>query len=177
MKPNFWGYISIESLPGASSSSLLKKKALKSLNILKIVSGCSRTSDQPTLLKLYRTLTRSKLDYACQINSSAKKKHLQLLDPIHNTGIRIALGVYRTCPITSLYCKSSEPSLNDRMTFISLKYIAKISDQLNDHNQKLLEYPPPLLWGGYPQVLFDILKYPKPLIIRSIILWHIYKRP
>ncbi|GFO02560.1 RNA-directed DNA polymerase from mobile element jockey [Plakobranchus ocellatus] len=71
-------------------------------------------ADKATLLKLYRTLVRSKLDYGSVIYGSAKKHVLRALDPIHHQGLRIALGAFRTSPIKSLYAKAGEPSLEHR---------------------------------------------------------------
>ena len=44
-------------------------------------------ADQTTLIKLYKSLVRSKLDYGCTIYGSARKSYLQMLDPIHNQGL------------------------------------------------------------------------------------------
>ena len=51
----------------------LKDKCLKALNLLKVLSHTSWGADQTTLLKLYRSLVQSKLDYGCIIYGSARK--------------------------------------------------------------------------------------------------------
>ena len=45
----------------------LKAKCLRALNLLKVLSHTSWGADRTTLLKLYRSLVRSKLDYGCII--------------------------------------------------------------------------------------------------------------
>ena len=45
----------------------LKKKCQKALNILRVVGHTDWGADKSTLLKLYRTLVRSKLDYGCAV--------------------------------------------------------------------------------------------------------------
>ena len=50
----------------------------------------------------------------CIIYGSARKSYLQMLDPIHNQGLRLALGAFRTSPVASLYVEADEPSLNSR---------------------------------------------------------------
>ena len=67
----------------------LKAKCLKALKLLKMVSHTSWGADRTTLLKLYWSLVRSKLDYACIIYGSARESYLQMLDPIHNQGLRL----------------------------------------------------------------------------------------
>ena len=89
----------------------LKAKCLKALNLLKVLSHTSWGADRTTLLKLYRSLVRSKLDYGCIIYGSARKSYLQMLDPIHNQGLRLALGAFRTSPVARLYVEADEPSL------------------------------------------------------------------
>ena len=89
----------------------LKAKCLKALNLIKVFSHTSWGADQTSLLKLYRSLVRSKLDYGCIIYGSARKSYLQMLDPIHNQGLRLALG---TSPVASPYVEADEPSLYSR---------------------------------------------------------------
>ena len=81
----------------------LKRKVRKSLDILKVVSGFDWGADKKSLLRLYNALCRSKLDYGCQIYSSACKTKLKELDVIHNMGLRICSGAFRTSPIESIY--------------------------------------------------------------------------
>ena len=54
----------------------LKAKCLKALNLLIVLSHTSWGADRTTLLKLYRSLVRSKLDYGCIIYGSARKSYL-----------------------------------------------------------------------------------------------------
>ena len=81
----------------------LKAKCLKVLHLLTVLSHTSWGANQITLLKLYQSLVRSKLDYGCIIYGSAQKSYLQMLDPIHNQGLRLALGAFRTSPVAGLY--------------------------------------------------------------------------
>ena len=45
-----------------------------------------------------------------------------MLDPIHNQGLRLALGAFRTSPVASLYVEADEPSLYSRRKKLSLQY-------------------------------------------------------
>ena len=81
------------------------------MNLLKVLSHTSLGADQTTLLKLYRSLVGSKLDYGCIIYVYVGKPYLQMLDPIYNHGLRLALGAFRTSPVASLYVEADEPSL------------------------------------------------------------------
>ena len=84
-------------------------------------------ADQTTLLKLYQSLVRSKLDYGCIIYGSARKSYLKMLDPIHNQGLRLALGAFRTSPAASLYVAADEPSLYSRREKLTLQYTIRLA--------------------------------------------------
>ena len=104
----------------------VKKKALKALNIFKIVGNTEWGADRKVMLRLYRSLIRSKLDYGCIVYGSARKSYLQMLDPIHNQGLRLCLGAFRTSPVESLYVDAHEPCLGARRAKLSLQYATKI---------------------------------------------------
>ena len=80
-----------------------------------------------TLLHLYRSLIRSKLDYGSIVYGSARKSYLQMLDTVHNQGLRLALGAFRTSPISSLNVEADEPSLWLRREKLSLQYAIRLA--------------------------------------------------
>ena len=74
------------------------------------------------MLRIYRSLVRSKLDYGCIVYGSARTFYLQMLDPVHNQGRRLCLGAFRTFPVESLYVDAHEPCLGARRAKRSLLY-------------------------------------------------------
>ena len=84
------------------------------MDVLKVVGHTDWGADQKTLLRLYRALVRSKLDYGCIVYGAASNNILKKLDPIHHQDLRIVLGAFRTSPVTSLYAKTQEMSLKNR---------------------------------------------------------------
>ena len=105
----------------------VKAKCLKALNLLKVLSHTSWGADRITLLHLYRSLIRSKLDYGSIVYGSARKSYLQMLDTVHNQGLRLALGAFRTSPISSLNVEADEPSLWLRREKMSLQYAIRLA--------------------------------------------------
>lgn len=95
------------------------------MNILK--SHTTWGADKPTLLKIYRTLIRSKIDYGCMIYATAKNSILKLLDPVHNTAVRIATGAFKSSPVLSVLNEAGEPSLEERRQKLFLSYVIKLS--------------------------------------------------
>ena len=104
----------------------LKAKCHKALQLLRVVAHTDWGADKSTLLKLYRSLVRSKLDYGCFIYGSARKSYLRCLDSIHHLGLRLALGALRTSPVESLYVEANEAALSLRREKLALQYFTKL---------------------------------------------------
>ena len=59
---------------------------------------------------------------AAFIYGSARKSYLQMLDTIHNQGLSLALGTFRTSPVASLYVEADAPLLYSHRETLSLQY-------------------------------------------------------
>ena len=134
----FLGMIFDSKLTWTPHLKFLRKKALKALNILKVISHYSWGSDRKTMLKLYDSLVRSKLDYGSQIYSSACKTSLQMLDPVHNLGIRLSTGAFKSSPVMSLYADSGELPLYLRREEIGLRYLFRLQASPNNPSKKIV---------------------------------------
>ena len=125
-KVKFLGMTFDSKLTWSSHIEALKIKVKKSLNILKVVSGFNWGADRKSLLRLYNALCRSKLDYGCQIYSSACRTKLKELDVVHNMGLRICSGAFRTSPIESIYVDTEEIPLYLRRQELGLRYLMRV---------------------------------------------------
>ena len=106
----------------------IKAKCHKALNMMKVLSHTTWGADRTTLLLLYRSLIRSKLDYGSIAYGSARKSYLAMLDPLHHQGLRLALGAFRTSPVASLYVEADEASLTSRREKLSLQYAIRLAE-------------------------------------------------
>ena len=77
----------------------LKLKCYKALNLLKVISHTAWGSDTKTLIKLYKSLILSKLDYGSIVYMSASKTELKKLDVVHNQGLRLCLAAFKSSPV------------------------------------------------------------------------------
>ena len=93
---------------------------------LRVVGRTDWGADRIVLLRLYRALVRSKLDYGSIVYGSVRRSVLKQLDPIQHQGLRIALGAFRTSLAQSLYVEAHEPSLTSRRLKLSLNYVLKL---------------------------------------------------
>ena len=63
------------------------------------------------------------------------------MDSIHNQGLRLALGAFRTSPVNSLYAEANEPSLNLRRKKLSLQYYLKLKSNRDNPTHKVVFEP------------------------------------
>lgn len=103
----------------------LRIRGSRSNNIIKVIVKNNRKTDCKKLLNIYRTMTRSKLDYGCQVYGSASKTALKILDPVHHQALRLCTGAFRTSPVESIYVEAEEPSLIDRRSMLLLQYYTR----------------------------------------------------
>ena len=89
----FLGLIFDRKLNFRSHISRLKTKCISSINLLKVLSNTDWGSDKAVMLRLYRSLVRSKLDHGSVVYGSTYSSYLKMLDPVHNQGLRLCLLV------------------------------------------------------------------------------------
>lgn len=99
----------------------------KDLNLMRYLSGTSYGADKKTLIKLYTSLIRSKIDYGCQAYNSASKTQLRRLDVIQAKALKIATGAYKGTPNASLNVECNIMPLGLRREEMQMKYWARSS--------------------------------------------------
>ena len=62
----------------------LKSKCNKALNLMRSVSSTEWGADQKTLMMIYRSLIRSKINYGCIVYNSASSSELESLESVSN---------------------------------------------------------------------------------------------
>ena len=103
----------------------LKEKCVKALNFLRVVAHTSWGAKQHTLLHLYRSLVRSRLDFGSVIYSSARESYFHILDPLQNHALRLCLGAFRTSP-ASMCVQANEPPLYIRRRMLSIQCFLRL---------------------------------------------------
>ena len=122
----FLGLLFDSKLSFISHIKSLKSRCTKSLDLITVLSNTTWGADRKVLLRLYRALIRSKLDYGCIVYGSARPSYIKRLDTVHNQGLRLCLGAFRTSPVQSLYVEADAPPLDMRRTRLSLQYCVKL---------------------------------------------------
>ncbi|KAF2348964.1 Ribonuclease H domain [Trinorchestia longiramus] len=104
----------------------LKQTSIPILNILQSISHRNWGADREILLKLYKTLVRSRLDYAALLYGTAAPSNLSKLNRIQNQCLRIATGCRKTTPITSLQIEADIPPLALHREEIACRYYCRL---------------------------------------------------
>lgn len=64
------------------------------MNIWKVLSRTIWGTDRKCLMKLSKSLERTRLDFGAIIYQSATPSYLQILDPDHHLGIRLSTDAF-----------------------------------------------------------------------------------
>jgi ribonuclease HI len=80
----------------------VKTGCMSRLNVLKAVSHKDWGADKIMLIRLYKALILTKINYGREFYSTASKTALHALDTIQSAALRIAVGARQTSPILSL---------------------------------------------------------------------------
>lgn len=97
----------------------------KALNLLKVLSPKHWGSDWLCLLRVYRPVVHSILNYV-YVYGSARDSYIRRLDPVHDLGLRLSNGTCQTSPVQSLYVDCNEPTLGHRRALLTLSYVLRI---------------------------------------------------
>ena len=131
-KTKFLGLIWDRGLTFEDHIHYLRGKCLKGINMLKVLSHTDWGADTHTLLKLFRSYIRSRLDYGCIVYSSATHTQLKRLYSIQNEALRICCGAFKSSYVESLQAECHEMPLKIRHLQLSLQYAIKLRANRNN---------------------------------------------
>ncbi|XP_050534883.1 uncharacterized protein LOC126901957 [Daktulosphaira vitifoliae] len=133
----------------------LKINCNSKMKIIKTLSHFKWGADKNSLLLIYKALILSRIEYGSIIYNSAQSNTKQILNPIHNQAIRLAIGAYRTSPIDSILCISGEPPLQTRRNKNILKYVTKKLAFPYQTPYQLFKYPAQIRKHKGPTSIMD----------------------
>ena len=116
----------------------LRIKCSKVLGLMKHLSHKTWGADRTTLLRLYTSLLKPKIEYGCEAYASAKLYLLKGVDTIQNQAIRIGTGAYRSSPIPSLCAESGIPPLSYARDQKTLNYLMRIKSNVSHPMNEIL---------------------------------------
>ena len=106
----------------------LKAKCSRTLQLLCVIAITEWGAVWKTLLKLYRSLTRLKLDYGNFIYQSARKTYLKILNPIYHADLRLVLGGFKAFLFES-NAEGNKAPANIRSNKLAFQHYAKLNSR------------------------------------------------
>lgn len=110
----------------------LIQKTSTSINILRCLHGYTWGADRDLLLKIYRSLIRSKLEYAGLIYTDISKSNKKKLDSIQYKALKLVTGAIHGTPLQVLQAHVGEPPLYIRRVQQTIRYALKVNS-IPDH--------------------------------------------
>ena len=110
----------------------LRARCARDLNLLRSLTAVKWGADQETLMRLYRTIIRPKIDYGCMVYGAAMETELKQVEAIANEAFRISSGAFKTTPIANLQVLVNEPPLELRRQDLLLRYFYKLKCHLQN---------------------------------------------
>ena len=111
----------------------------KKINLMRSLTGQHWGAGKRSLIQIYRTLVRPKMEYGLEVLHTASKASWKKLEVIQHTCLRIACGAMRGTPIDALQQECGELPLQLRRKRATLRYTTKISSSNNNPAKSVLE--------------------------------------
>ena len=127
--PRFLGITFDENLKFELHADLVKSSSRSRLNIIKILSYSRWKLRQNTILAVYKSLTRSLIDYCAFLFSVMSKKAQETLQVVQNNALRVALKMgfnrnsKKNTRITTLHDSANIITVEERCNNLREKYI------------------------------------------------------
>lgn len=96
------------------------------MNILKVLSWTTWSSDEKCLLNFYKGLIRTCLNYGAVVYGCATSSALKMLDRMQHLGNRLSIGAFRYSPVESPYMESNGWSLHLQRCYMSFIHFLKV---------------------------------------------------
>ena len=101
------------------------KNCTQRLKVLKALAGTSWGQDKETLSITYKSLIRSKIDFAAPVwTPNVKKTSVRRLQSIQNAGLRIVSGCVKMTAEEHLHTEAKMLSVSDHLQLLSAQYLA-----------------------------------------------------
>ena len=126
----FLGIIFDQYLTWSKHIDNLVNRCQKDLNVMRAISGSSWGANRDTLLTLYRSLIRSKIEYGCEAYHNAAVSTLRRLESVQYQALKLVTGAATGTSHHALLVETGELPLNLRREQLILNYWNRCSNPL-----------------------------------------------
>ena len=133
----FLGVIFDSRLTWTSQVKKLKKECQSPLTLLRHVAHLEWGADKKTLTKLYESLIKSKLNYACEVWCT-NDKIVSATNTIQNEALRIISGAFKSSPIKSMQVDCNIMPLDLQVLESSCRHYLRLKQQEQSSTHELV---------------------------------------
>ena len=90
-------------------------KSKSKINLLRSLTGYAWGANKTALIRIYRTLVRSRLEYGSEIFNTASDSTLTKLNTVHNSCLRVICGAMKSTAVACLENECGEMPLDLRV--------------------------------------------------------------
>lgn len=101
----------------------MSASCLKPLNLIRFLRSTWWGSDPNLLLKLYRSLIRSRIEYGAFIWSGVPQYLWKKIQNIQNQAVRLCMGYMNSTPINVMLAEACEPRFVDGVNYLGVNYV------------------------------------------------------
>lgn len=117
-------------------------KGAEKLGIIKLLGRRNGTANPKTLVKVGNAIIRSRYEYGAQVYGGAAKKHIQKMQTLQNSYLRVAMRYLKTTPIHVIHSETGQLPVHLRSEWLTIKEIVKSkfhSNQLSEFVHKAVQ--------------------------------------
>jgi ribonuclease HI len=134
----FLGMVFDSKLNWLQHAKYVANKSKTKINLLRSLTGYSWGANKRTLLRIYRTLIRSTIEYGSEILHTAGQSSLNILNQIHSKCLGIICGSLKSTAIEAKENECGELPLKLNILRKQLRYAVKISVSTNNKSIEIL---------------------------------------
>jgi hypothetical protein len=101
-------------------------KQRKKINLIKCLSHTKWGADQQNLIKIHQMIVLSTLSYGEEAYGSTSQAILKKLEPAHNRGLKLDLGLFGICRTENILCEANLTNLAEVRELNNVKTTIRI---------------------------------------------------
>jgi len=105
----------------------LASSTLRSGHLMKTLTSKRNGISFPLLIRTYKALIRSRMDYGAAVLAGALPSHFNKLEIVQNNILRMILGAFKSTPRSLLYLETGIPPVVTRWKYLAAIYMTKLS--------------------------------------------------
>ncbi|XP_055585452.1 uncharacterized protein LOC129738294 [Uranotaenia lowii] len=121
----------------------VRSKVQERLNMVKVLNGAKHGAHPESMIKIYKGLFRSKMDYGSSVYNNSSKTNRNILSVLNNQCLRKVTGATKSTPRNTLVALSGQHPVDFRHTYIASREICRHMSRNNliAHQLRTIQLP------------------------------------